>query len=664
MILIPVSYAGTSLSSSDYSASFPREQASLQISSQPSYIKRAGAVPVYAGKDYQPHTLNLEILMQHDYMTLFESLNTLFDTKDETPKQFICQDTEDSNKQYYVYATAQQVLGGHEGPMAVVTLALDDPIWQSTTDESHTWTITSSTSTTDVTNNGNDDAYPTFEITPTSSPSTDFIYTVYTQVLPRSSNPWTARPLCITGATDTTWDTAALVAAGKMQADGDDIRVYQDGVATNFWVSGINTTDTKVWVVSDMPEARFMTLKTAIGATDTVTEIELQYTKTNLEHISNMPSRGLLILDASIGSTDTEEFGYSAKTITDTKLAFTIFGRSARNTSAFDHAAASNVRHLPHGFRIVYGNATASAATVDDTTKPLIDLTNSNNFSFVYSTFSDILGQRAGGWRAHDGARGSVFARNSAVYTSTNDAGDTDPATAMGFDVRTFQANGIWNPDTVQVQWVGAFPDYVATVSASGEQNQTASSIPTFALSYLVDGVEGRGNLWTVSAQATTDYGTWTTWSKASSDATLPPSADALRWMASGTILGTSELYVKEAITSITVGLLSAPHVMIRSEISSAVRVNCRITNATTGDFFDLDIPTEVNKTIYLDCDPDFPTVTHEGQIVNGAIKLSSVRSEWLKLQPGSNSLSFDNNQSVSNNFEINITWKQRANFF
>jgi hypothetical protein len=156
MILKPYSFYGTSLQSSDYQAEFPREQSNLQLTSNPMYIRRSGAVPVYAGKDFQPVVLNLEVIMQHDFMTLFESLNQLFDTKDETPRQFIATDEEDSSKQYYVYATAKQVQGGHDGPMSVVTLALDDPIWQAVTQTSQTWSTTSTTSTTDVSNPGNE----------------------------------------------------------------------------------------------------------------------------------------------------------------------------------------------------------------------------------------------------------------------------------------------------------------------------------------------------------------------------------------------------------------------------------------------------------------------------------------------------------------------------
>jgi hypothetical protein len=104
--------------------------------------------------------------------------------------------------------------------------------------------------------------------------------------------------------------------------------------------------------------------------------------------------------------------------------------------------------------------------------------------------------------------------------------------------------------------------------------------------------------------------------------------------------------------------------VMIRPETSTAVKLNCTIANTTTGDSFDLSLPMEVNDTIIVDTSPDFPNVSYKGSLINGAIRLSSIRSAWMKLQPGINVLTFDNLQSVSNNFTINIKYRERANFF
>lgn len=666
----PYSFNGTSLQSTDYVADFPRSNANLQVETNPFYTKRAGAYPVFTGKDINPTVLNLEVLMQHDFMTLFESLNTLFDTKDETPRQFICTDEEDTSKQYYVYATAKRVLGGHDGPMATLSLALDDPIWQSVTQNSQTFSTTSATDSTSVVANGNDNSYPIFEITPSTQPTGVYSYNMYCQVLPQSSIPYPSRYLDITGSSDTTWDTAALIAGGKMQASSDpggaggDIRVLRDGVFVDFWLNGINTTDTHVIVVADMPAKQNMTLKTALASTDTITEIELDYTLANKRAIQECPPSGRLILDSSIGSTDTEEFTYTSKSISATHLIFNVNTRATRNTTAMSFAAGANVRFLPYDFNIIYGNLTAAAYVTDDSRKPIQALT-SRNSSFTFTNFWDETGLRAGIWTQALKKVSNVNLSRSDFFTSTNDEGDTDPATAMGLAAYTFEAGGLWRADSVQIAWMGYFPDLVASLSASGEQYQTSAARPTPKMQALKDPAPPPApiDLWTVSAQSATDYSTWTTWSKATTDATIPGNIKFLRWIEQGTITGSTDQNARVDITSLTVTLTNYPHVMLRSEVTTLHNMNFIIRNSTTGDFFRIIYPIPTGQTLYIDTDPDFPTVKYHGLIVNGAISLSSKRATWMKLSPGSNTIGYESQVGASD-ISIVIKWRDRQNFF
>jgi len=675
MILVPYSIVdrlGTTVSlgstdsashwsTSDYDVKFPRAGALLQMETNASYTRRAGASSVFSGKDYKPHSLILEIIVKHDITTLFETINTIFDTKDETPRQFICIDTEDSDKQYYIYVTPTKVLGGHDGTMVTVTLAVDDPIWQSVTQNSQTFSITSATDSTSVTAAGNDYSYPIFEITPTSQPSTDYLYNMYCQILPTSTDPYPNRYLDITGSTDTTWDTAALIAAGKMQSAGQDIRVLRDGVFIDFWLNGINTTDTHVIVAADMTPAYNMTLKTAISSSDTVTEVELSVTTANNAALSALPNSGRLILDSSLGSTDTEEFTYTARTVTKTKLAFTINARSVRGTSAFSFSAGANVRFLPYDFNIIYGNSTATAYTTDDTKKPIQALT-SRNSSFSYTNFFDEAGTRPGTFQQSLKKVSSVALSRSDFFTSTNDAGDTDPATAMGMAGYTYESAGSWRTDTVQLAWLGYFPDLIASVTASGEQRQDAVSRLEPALQAGKTSSKF-SNLWTVSAQATTDFSTWTAWTQPSSNATIPTGSKYLYWIAKGSQKGNSDLSSKVDITSLTVGLTNYPHVMIRSE-GVNYKLDCIIRNETTGEFIQILHPMGLNETLYIDTDPDFPTAKFKGLVVNGAVKLSTIRAPWLKLIPGANTIGFESSLAAASNVTVVIKWRDRQNFF
>lgn len=667
MILRPYSYNGTSIltgTSTDYEAQIPRASAALQMQTSATYSRRAGAVPVYSGKEFEPYSMVLEIEAIHDFMTVFESLNQLFDTKDETPRQLIAQDTEDATaenpKQYYVYATPVQVQGGHDGPMATVTLAVDDPIWQSVTQNSLSFSTTASTGSTDVVNNGNDYAYPIFEITPSSQPTTDYLYNTYIQVIPQSTNWWPNRFLDLSGSTDTTFDTAALVAGGKMQADGDDLRVFQGGVEVDRWLSGINTTDTHVYVRASLPPARTFALKTAIASTDTVTEIEVVITPASRALFQAL-SAGRLILDTSLGSTDTEEFTYYNKVMTDTKLAFLIDARAVRGTTAFNHAANDPVRYLPYDFNIVYGNATVTAPTVDSTREPMPNSTSRNN-AFVYSSFRDTAGLRPNSWQQSAKVVSSPALSRSGYYTSTNDEGDTDPASAMGVKAMTFESGGLWRSDTVSLGWINNFPDGVTSLSVTGEQYQNSASWPTLTMRAAGMTQTGWVDLWAVSAQSATDYGTWTAFTKATSDATIPANTTYLQLYQSGTILGTTDYTAKGGISAITVGLTNYPHVMIRPETNTS-KVDILLTNDTTGESMRIIYPMLVSDTLIVDTDPDFPTAKHKGQIVNGAVQLSSIRSAWLRLRPGTNTISYQTNLSVATDMTIVIKHRDRMNF-
>jgi hypothetical protein len=403
-----------------------------------------------------------------------------------------------------------------------------------------------------------------------------------------------------------------------------------------------------------------MTLKTAL-TTDAVSEIELNYTAANKAIVTAMPATGRLIIDSSIGSVDTEEFTYTAKTITATKLAFTVNARAVRSTVEAAHAANSNVRFLPYDFNIIYGNMTVTAKVVDDTRKPIQDLTSRNN-SFVYTQFNDEDGLRANIWNPIPATVAKPGYSTSKVFTSTSDEGDTDPATEMGMKALAYQIGGAWKPDTVTLGWLGYFPDLVASVaSVSGEQNQTTASRPAVALQAAKTNA-AYANLWTVAAQVSSDYGTWTAWTKASTDAVIPAGTKYLRWVQAGTITGVANNAAKVGISAITIGLTNYPNIQIRTETNN-YKLDCIIRNETTGEFFRVVYPMLLGETLIIDTDPNFPTAKYKGQIVNSAIYLSSARACTLKLQPGANTIGYETQLAGPSDISIAIKWRDRMNF-
>jgi len=663
-ILKPYSYNGTSLQSSDYDTTFPRSNGNSQIVSTANYVKRAGAYQIYAGKDYGTATINIDILCLHDTFALLEGINTLFDTRDETPRVFVATDEEDNQKQYYLYCTPLKVTGGHDGNEINITLAADDPIWRTVTESSDSKAVTDTSDSISLAVGGNDYAYPIFEITPTSIPSTDFIYNSYFQVLPQADTAWVNRPLYIQPTTDT-WDTAALIAAGKMQSGGEDIRVLRDGLNIDFQIIDINTTDTKLLVNCDLPEERELKLRTAVAATGAISYLDLQNDATSLKVFDALPAAGRVVVYSALGATDTEEMTYTSKTKTATYARLNISTRAVRNTAEVAHASSDFVAFLPYDFNIVYGSASAPAYVIDSARTPIIATSDSSNSSFVYRQFTDAAGLRSGIWKSNVVKVSKPTLTNSGIYTSTDDVEDVYPAEVMGLAARSYQELGVWKADTVEINWLAAFPDKIASIAASGAQIQNIAAVPavTFGLStkltpatYVVGA--------TITAPVTTDYGAWKEWSKATTDFTFTANTyHNLAFRMVGTLSSTTDNYRKADTNEITVGLSNPPHVMIRTEINNFA-LDCTLTNTNTSDSIAINLPMSLNKTVTIDTDPDFPHVEYDGLNVNGAVTLNSIRSEWLKLVGNAtNVITFVSNVSAAN-LNIVTKWRDRLNFF
>lgn len=662
MIIQPYSYNGTLINSTDYETSIPRQSALAQLEANLTYVRRSGAEPVFAGKDFQPFTLNLEVKLLHNTMTLLESLNALFDVHDETPRQFIIRDTQDTStdadgKQYYAYATPRRVLGGHDGQMAVVTLGFDGSVWQSVKQYSQTWNITASGDSTSITNNGNIEMYPTYEIAVTGYPSSGFIYNNFIEYLPPTTDAWNNRPLELCGDTDGIGlDTAALVAANKAQSDGDDFRVFVDGVEVDRWFggAGFNTTDTKVWININQPSKRILKLKTAIPSTDTPTTVDFIYSSAFSTEFNAMPAIGRFKINS-------EEFTYTSKTITTTVLRANGVTRAVRNTSAGTHASSDTVTWIPYDINLVYGSSDAEAPEIDDTKKPILDLTNSKNDSFVYTQYSDEARLRSGIWNGQVTKKTNAILSITDLYTQVN-SGDTDPADVAGMFIGAYQYLGTWKPETSILQWLIYVPDVVASVSHSWERYQQTASFPaTVALQSSVNGTSW-SNLKTFpsSDMATTDLQTWVTGSHATSDFTVLANTKYLRYYMSGTIPAVANNIAYMGFTTTTIGLTNAPFPTRRGEQNN-YQFNSTITNGANNQAITINYPLRVGDTLYVDCNPDFPTAKINGQIVNGAIGLNENRPEWMAFNVGANTITFTSDYVGT--VTITVKWYDRKNF-
>lgn len=632
MQLTIVSYNGHALSGS-YEPFFAHETP-IMPPVDTDFVPRAGAWPVYAGKTFPAPTLTIGVVVSGTTNLKVEELNNWFSVEDETMHQLIVSNANDG-AQYYVNATCKQP-GFMDGQNVYFVLSLENPIWQAVTQDSTSWSVTASGDTDTITILGNDEAYPVLEITPTAFPAGTWPYVQYVQEYPQSAYAWPRRWLDVSGATAAApWgmDTAALITGGKMQASSDpggaggDIRVLLDGRRVDYWIggAGINTTDTRIFIVADQPVKREMTLLTAIASSDTITTVDVALTAANLAAMKLTRATGRFIIDS-------EEFTYTSRTILTKTYRFNGVSQAERNTTQASHSVGATIRILPYDVQILYGNMTCAAQVMDDTYKPVLNMTTSRNDSPVYATFASNDQKRAGSWKPTIYNPGTY--KKSVTYTGDSNGGDVDPATAMGMSALAANVGGVWKPSSPSLAWVGAFPDAWSAIITTGQKyiKNATTTWPSIAMLQS----SGDGITWVneinETAPASTDAGGFVATTNTASES-VPNTSRFARFLFSGTVNGAANNEADWEIAGATVTLVNPPLVTRRAELNIA-HLDFTLTNTTTGDAFDVFLPLIKDKTLYIDTDPDAPFATWRGQDVSGALTFNSIRAKWLALTP------------------------------
>lgn len=168
MLFSIVSYDGTNLNDSNFAAYFAENSIYTTPQSSPVYIQRQGKAPVLTYKDQQPAEWAIRIKMLGTIHSQIQTLKALFDTRDQSLKTFLVKDTADSDKQYYVLASAVRYLEMNNAEF-IVLLAVPDPIWKSNTLNTDTWNVTATAATNDVTVAGHVYTEPIITITPNNA---------------------------------------------------------------------------------------------------------------------------------------------------------------------------------------------------------------------------------------------------------------------------------------------------------------------------------------------------------------------------------------------------------------------------------------------------------------------------------------------------------------
>ena len=264
----------------------------------------------------------------------------------------------------------------------VARLYATEPVWEQDSEQSDSqanksaspidWTLTPTGSTR---------CYPTFEITPTASKDHANGWKRRWQVIMANKVP---RPLMDTlglgyslDIANDSLDTATEIAAGRLQADGDDLRVFIDGkkisghIGSDRWLDGLATATCKVWGLIYLSPCKTATLRDAMTVASPA-DGESIYVN-NPGGLADWPESGFFVVDD-------ECYYYASRTVDS----FDNINRAVRNTTAATHSAAITAYWVEHEIVIEYDYTAATNPPASDDLKPIIDLASSTNGKHVY----------------------------------------------------------------------------------------------------------------------------------------------------------------------------------------------------------------------------------------------------------------------------------------
>lgn len=641
MLIRIKSFNGFTLNDSNYAA------AGLRLKSPPDaklvYVEQAKADAIYSGMyniNVRSVPVGIKILDMSSQPELEAELKDAL--RPGTEGVLVGTFTDDS-QDYEMDCVVQSIMADdkYDGYWQVI-FQTGDSAWRRTAYTTASWDITASGDTKEITVGGYADTMLGMTLTTTSLPATGYAYQRLYQLINAVGYNYGWRPWCIS------LDTAALVTAGKMQADGDDIRLVIDGKLQRRWLADINTDHTKIWFNVKLKDGLALTLRDAIGSGDTITEIRFEKTDDNREAFNKLPERGFLVHG-------TEWIEYTGK---DKNLTITGVTRSAFETTAQAHSVHDTFNWIEHSIFLLYGNSAAAAPSTGvaayDDTKPLFDLSSSSNTQWVYSATSlfslESKPNRTGGWKKTI----SKVGNQSELYDVKGDATSGDPA--MGMHISTWVRNGNNKAETATLAWSMTHAGGIQEVSTTARKYRSTAAWPATAaiqLQYLKNSRKWV-QVWTSATPSSED--TWEDITKASE--AVSPASEQVRYVLSGTLAAAADVDDYFEVLTSTVVFVSAnePTGSLGSELSNYL-LDVSFVNQNNDDQIDLSFPLRLNKNLVIN--PEDLLMTYAGVNAFGALSLDDEsRDVWMRLEPGTNTIEVTGNDVGL--MTATLRWKER----
>lgn len=655
MKLVPSSYDSNSLTG--YSIfRFMGDSWETQSPVDVRYSPRADAEPIFGVNIRKERTITLGLQMGASTAhTEVDTLNKIFNTKGTAERALVATDSDDSNRQWYLNAIPARIK--IQGAAYIADLKAGYGYWRTVGTATDAWAGTASGETHDIAGTavfGNAHALPVISFMPTAAKGGGNIY----RRLVINTNP---TDVTLTGgyniAGTAGWDTATAVSGGKVQADGDDVRVFVDNREQDRWFGtsthDINQAATFIYTnLTWQPRIELTTLETFGTATVITT---LPFARPSGKSATSMWKR----LPASgLGLVGSEVFTWTGKD--DANFKVTGVTRSALGTSAGTASAGSTFKWMEHLIWVLYGSTTLTAPVVDDTYKPIIDLANIN-VTRAYTVFTDNAGKRTMSWQ---GGVNSRSGPDTEVYTGSHTA-FASPATEMGMAIRSWLKGNRYQDENADLQWNIYVPEGATAIDATRQTYRNSSAWPKIAALYVSDNGRSWGS--PIFNDGTASPGTAGTWGTiTSSGVSLGGTKYYIRFqfkggVGAGTASGGTPYEADWEINSATLYLDTSrqPTISFGSEITDVYDLDATLSVSPSGDSFRITRQIKINQTLVVDCANKLVYLQEDN--TRGPLPATpQSQLEWLRLTPGVTN-TFTLTETGLTAMTVTTTWQCRS---
>lgn len=620
MLTTVKTFNGNTLNSASYQTVLLNPHSSP--AAKPVYIEQANADALASGLftvDVQNKILAIRIKNYANRQALKQQLKQWF--KRGTQGDLVVTFNDEASD-YQLTCTVLQISPDPDDPMVfLATLQTSTSAWRGVAAETEaTWEVTGTGGSLALDVAGHEDTFLSVTLTATAGPASGYLkQNIYRLVNPPGIELG-RQAYCIT------LDTQALVTAGYLQADCDDLRIVDlsTGQELKRWIVGPNTTTTKVWVVLDFKLGFSLILNQTVANSGDISSLQFKVTADTKAKIAKMPKSGVIYRG-------TEWFAYNNTDAVNCRLS--IAQRGLFGTTLSSHAANDVFYYIQYPLVFKYGNSSATSPATDDADyddiKPLIDLTNSTNLQWIWDASHPFYDpdhpNRACAWKFSEKKLGP----ESKVFYVEQDAASGDAA--IGFKVASYKVGAVWKSETVTLMASIEHKGTPSTVSMTGSKYRSNANWPSGNL--VLKAVKGtqRTTLWSETKPAS--QATVTAFTRNS--VAVPAGATMLELIFSGGYPGADSAYALAEALSCTLDIPSTyvPSGAFLGETDS-YPLAIVVSNGANDDAFTLSFPMLLNVPFVID--GEARSVSYDGVSAHSAMILNDEsRSAFLRLKGG-----------------------------